>query len=83
MLRLGMGGADAGYRSEFLRFSEQRLTIAVLCNEPSSDPDRLVRSVADVYLDGAESAAPELLVSVPAGTAGPVLQVRAMWWAVQ
>lgn len=70
---VGHGGADAGYRSEFLRFPEQRLTIAVLCNEPSSDPDRLVRSVADVYLDGAESAAPELLVSVPAGTAGSSL----------
>ena len=49
---VGHGGADAGYRSEFLRFPDQRLTIAVLCNEPSSDPDRLVRSVADLYLEG-------------------------------
>ncbi|MEO2197194.1 MAG: serine hydrolase domain-containing protein [bacterium] len=55
-LTVGHGGADAGYRSEFLRFPAQELTIAVLCNEPSSNPDRLVRAVADVYLDLAAAA---------------------------
>jgi len=48
---VGHGGADAGYRAEFLRFPDRRLSVAVLCNFPTSDPDRLVREVADVYLE--------------------------------
>ena len=48
---VGHGGADAGYRAEFLRFPDQRLSVAVLCNVPSSNPDRLVRAVADIYLE--------------------------------
>ena len=48
---VGHGGADAGYRAEFLRFPDKRLSVAVLCNFPSSDPDRLVRAVADAYLE--------------------------------
>ena len=48
---VGHGGADAGYRPEFLRFPDRRLSVAVLCNFPSSDPDRLVRAVADAYLE--------------------------------
>ena len=48
---VGHGGADAGYRAEFLRIPDQRLSVAVLCNFPSSDPDRLVRAVADIYLE--------------------------------
>jgi hypothetical protein len=67
---VGHGGADAGYRSEFLRFPDQRLAIAVLCNEPSSDPDRLVRSVADVYLEGEEPTVRGRMSSVPSGAGG-------------
>ena len=52
---VGHGGADAGYRAEFLRFPDRRLSVAVFCNFPSSDPDRLVRAVADVYLEPAGS----------------------------
>ena len=48
---VGHGGADAGYRAEFLRFPDRRLSFAVFCNFPSSDPDRLIRAVADVYLE--------------------------------
>ena len=62
---VGHGGADAGYRGEFLRFPDQRLTIVVLCNEPSSDPDRLVRSVADEYLEPEEPTVRAPVVSVP------------------
>ena len=59
---VGHGGADAGYRAEYLRFPDEHLSITVLCNVPTSNPDRLVRSVADVYLapvgaDDAVSAA--------------------------
>jgi len=35
-------------RAEFLRCPDRRLSVAVFCTFPSSDPDRLVRAVADV-----------------------------------
>ena len=65
---VGHGGADAGYRAEFLRFPDQRLSVAVFCNFPSSDPDRLVRAVADIYLD---SAGADEVASVPEPAAPP------------
>ncbi|MDP2958813.1 MAG: serine hydrolase domain-containing protein [Longimicrobiales bacterium] len=46
------GGADAGYRSHFLRFPDQRLTVAVLCNFPTSDPGGRANRVAEAYLEG-------------------------------
>jgi CubicO group peptidase (beta-lactamase class C family) len=47
---VGHGGADAGYRSNFMRFPDQRFSVAVLCNFPSSNPGGKARRVADVYL---------------------------------
>ena len=47
---VGHGGTDAGYRSEFLRFPEEDLAVAVLCNVRTTDPARLARDVADVVL---------------------------------
>ncbi|MGQ0736824.1 MAG: serine hydrolase domain-containing protein [Acidobacteriota bacterium] len=47
---LGHGGSDAGYRSQFLRFPDQRVTVACLCNLSTSNPGELVRQVADVVL---------------------------------
>lgn len=47
---IGHGGTDAGYRSEFLRFPEEDLGVAVLCNIRTADPGRLARDVADVFL---------------------------------
>jgi CubicO group peptidase (beta-lactamase class C family) len=49
---VGHGGADAGYRSQFLRFPEQKLGVSVLCNFPTSNPGRLAQRVAEVYLEG-------------------------------
>ncbi len=46
----GHGGADAGYRSDFVRFPDQRLSVAVLCNFPSANPGGRARRVAAVYL---------------------------------
>lgn len=48
---LGHGGADAGYRSQFLRFPDQRLSVAVLCNFPTSDPGSRANRVAEAYLE--------------------------------
>ena len=54
---VGHGGSDAGYRSAFLRFPEQRFGVASLCNIASATPTRLVQRVADVYL--ADRLAPQ------------------------
>ncbi len=48
---VGHGGADAGYRSEFLRFPDQDTSIAVLCSFPNADPGGRARKVADVVLE--------------------------------
>ena len=45
-------GALFGYRTEFLRFPQQRFSVIVLCNLSSSGPERLAHKVADVYLKG-------------------------------
>jgi CubicO group peptidase (beta-lactamase class C family) len=47
----GHGGSDAGYRSQFLRFPEQQLSVAVLCNFPAANPGGRARRVAEAYLD--------------------------------
>jgi hypothetical protein len=44
------GGADAGYRSDMIRFPEQHLSVACLCNLASANPSELTRKVAEVYL---------------------------------
>jgi CubicO group peptidase (beta-lactamase class C family) len=44
------GGAWAGYRAELLRFPEQHLSVACLCNLARINPSLLARRVADVYL---------------------------------
>jgi hypothetical protein len=45
-------GGDAGYRSHLMRFPEQRFSVACLCNLGSTNPSRLARQVADLYLAG-------------------------------
>lgn len=69
---VGHGGGDAGYRSFFLRFPDQRFSVAVLCNLPASNPGRKAQQVADVYLADAftepvktDSLDPDAAVEVP------------------
>ena len=45
------GGAWAGYRSELLRFPEQRFSVICLCNLSSMMPEDLARRVADIYFE--------------------------------
>ncbi len=49
---VGHSGSDAGYRANFLRFPDQDLTVAVLCNFPSADPGGRALRVAEAYVDG-------------------------------
>jgi CubicO group peptidase (beta-lactamase class C family) len=45
-------GADAGYRSELVRFPEQHFSVACLCNLAQTDPSTLAHQIADLYLAG-------------------------------
>ena len=44
------GGAWVGYRSQVLRFPEQRLTAIVLCNRDDADTGALATAAAEVFL---------------------------------
>ena len=43
-------GETMGFRSNIQRFTEDRLTIIVLCNRADLDPGSLGLKVADLYL---------------------------------
>jgi hypothetical protein len=46
------GGANFGYRTELLRFPEQKFSVITLCNIGTSGPRNLANQVADIYLAG-------------------------------
>jgi CubicO group peptidase (beta-lactamase class C family) len=54
---LSHAGSDPGYRSEFIRFPEDSLTVTVLCNAFDIAPTPLALRVADLYLAGGDSVA--------------------------
>ncbi|QHW35520.1 beta-lactamase family protein (plasmid) [Paenibacillus rhizovicinus] len=54
------GGTDAGYRSSFYRFPDQRFGVIVLANLAPFDPEGLAKRIAEIYLaDSFLEAAPE------------------------
>ncbi len=52
------GGALFGYRTELLRFPQQKFSVITLCNVGTSNPGRLSYQVVDLYLDGQLSPEP-------------------------
>jgi CubicO group peptidase (beta-lactamase class C family) len=65
------GGADAGYRADLVRFSQQHFSAAVLCNTSEVIAGVLAEHIADIYLaeqikaSGAQpSTRPNTLVAV-------------------
>ena len=44
------GGADAGFRTELLRFPDAHFSVITLCNAGDADPGELAHSVADSLL---------------------------------
>lgn len=44
------GGAFVGYRAEYVRFPDQKVGIAVLCNRGDANPSRLAYGVTDIVL---------------------------------
>ena len=63
------GGALFGYRTELLRFPQQKFSVITLCNEGTSNPGRLSYKVADLYL--ASQFTPE-----PAASVAPSVDVQ-------
>jgi CubicO group peptidase (beta-lactamase class C family) len=62
---VGHGGADAGYRTAFLRFPEQQLSVVVFSNLSSFNPSRLAQQVAEVYLESEMQPVVELRRAEP------------------
>lgn len=54
----GHGGSWAGYRTQFVRFPGQDLSIAVFCNVSDCDPAGRARRIADAFLES-EMGPPE------------------------
>jgi CubicO group peptidase (beta-lactamase class C family) len=48
--KVSHGGAWAGYRSDLVRFPDQKLSVACLCNLGTANPSQLALQVADIYL---------------------------------
>lgn len=46
------GGANFGYRTELLRFPQQKFSVITLCNVGTSAPRNLANQVADLHLAG-------------------------------
>ena len=68
----GHGGSWVGYRTNFTRYPEQNLSIAIFCNVSDCDPAGRARRVAEVFvgdLMGPEPESPE----PEAETEGPTL----------
>jgi CubicO group peptidase (beta-lactamase class C family) len=48
---VGHSGAFVGFRAEMVRFPRERFTVICLCNLSRTNPSRLARSVAAVFLE--------------------------------
>ena len=59
-------GATAGYRAFLVRYPEQRLSVAVLCNVAQARVATLARRVADLFLPSSASTPPAPEVALPA-----------------
>ena len=72
------GGSWGGYRAELMRFPDERTSVAVLCNVGSSDPSRLARGVAEIYLEDRMEAAPAQAAAPASASAqaAPAVQVE-------
>jgi CubicO group peptidase (beta-lactamase class C family) len=67
---IGHGGADAGFRADFVRFTNPRLGVATLCNSGTANPGALSRRVAEIFLPAgtltaAAEPTPDTSVEVP------------------
>jgi CubicO group peptidase (beta-lactamase class C family) len=73
LARVSHGGSWAGYRAELMRFPEQRLSVACLCNLSTARPSRLATEVAEAHLGAALAPSVEAAVGRPERTGGVAL----------
>lgn len=65
------GGSVGGYRTEFLRFPDQKLTVILLANADRFAPSALARSIADLYLEEQIKVAAKTAASETTAPAAP------------
>ncbi len=65
------GGGFMGFRTEMIRFPEQRFTVICLCNVGAANPGALARQVADLYLADQIKPAGARPNSAPAASSQP------------
>jgi len=68
------GGAFIGFRAQLLRFPGEHLSIAVLCNDYTAQPEAMARQVADRFLATRFAAvAPSAPAAAPGASAPPAV----------
>lgn len=60
------GGSWSGYRTEMMRFGDNRLTVICISNLGSIDPTMLSQQVADIYLEDKIKSAPAKTIRLSA-----------------
>ena len=86
--RVVHGGALGGYRSTLVRFPDERLSVILLANLSSVEPDNLALQVAELYLGdrftdeaGSESASREVeQADTPEVTEADLQRVAGHYW---
>ena len=73
----GHGGSWAGYRTNFVRFPEQNLSIAVFCNVSDCDPAGRALRVAEVFAGEMMGPAPQPVGSAEITDAPPAMPTEA------
>ena len=73
----GHGGSWAGYRTNFVRFPEQDLAIAVFCNVSDCDPAARARRVAEVFVGDEMGPEPEPVGAADIADAPPATPTEA------
>jgi CubicO group peptidase (beta-lactamase class C family) len=63
------GGALFGYRTEILRFPDQRFSVVCLCNFSTANGGAFARKIADVYLEKNLQADTAATAPAPSGSA--------------
>jgi len=63
-------GGTFGYRTELLRFPDQRFSVIALCNVANADVEGLAREISDLYL--AQQLKPEATIVDDGSSANPI-----------
>jgi CubicO group peptidase (beta-lactamase class C family) len=80
-------GSDPGYKADFIRFPEDSLSAAVLCNAFDIAPTPLALQVADFYLPATarattapQGSAPEVTPAPDISSTIPVRKLAGLYW---